>query len=309
MSTLRIYLIVGLLILIALCLILILIVLYRIHFVLEQKALSCDEVKLNENVPAKFIMDEVYTNTIGMKLKRISAGNFMMGSPDSEINRHDSEGPIHRVHITKPFYIGMYEVTQAQWKAVMGTEPWKGETYTYLWSEKKLTMKEGPNYPATYVSWEDAVEFCKKLSAREGLTYRLPTEAQWEYACRAGTNTAYCFGNDSSKLDEYAWFRTDPQGPTEDFANEVGQKRPNAWGLYDMHGNVYEMCRDWYAEDYYENSPIYDPDGPAVGTERVYRGGYWFNDVYYCRSAFRNRCRPSSRMYAIGFRVVIVASE
>jgi len=235
-------------------------------------------------------------NSIGMKLKLIPAGEFMMGSPESEEER-DNDETQHRVKITKPFYMGIHEVTKSQWKAVMGTEPWSGYTY----------MKEGANYAASYLSWEDAVEFCKKLSSRDGRTYSLPTEAQWEYACRAGTATAYCFGNSSSSLGTYAWYYGNASDVDEEYAHEVGQKRPNAWGLYDMHGNVWEWCQDWYDNDYYENSPGSDPRGPSSGSRRVFRGGSWRLNPRYCRSAYRYSDSPENRNFILGFRVTIAA--
>ncbi|MBT5122983.1 MAG: formylglycine-generating enzyme family protein, partial [Planctomycetaceae bacterium] len=176
---------------------------------------------------------ESITNT--MKLKLIPAGTFLMGSPESEEGHEDDETQ-HKVTISKPFYMQTTEVTQGQWKAVMGTEPWKGED----------DVKEGPDYAASYVSWDDAIDYCKKLSEKEGKTYRLPTEAEWEYACRAGTETAWSFGNDEKELGDYAWNLKNAYDIGKGYAHQVGQKRPNAFGLYDMHGNVYEWCHDYY---------------------------------------------------------------
>jgi formylglycine-generating enzyme required for sulfatase activity len=199
------------------------------------------------SVPDKF------TNSIGMKFVLIPAGEFTMGSPENEQGR-DSNEPQHKVKITKPFYMQTTEVTQAQWKAVMGNNP------SYF---------KGNDLPVETVSWDDAQEFIKKLSAKEGVKYRLPTEAEWEYACRAGSTTKFYFGEDESKLDEYAWYHNNSDGKT----HPVGQKKPNAWGLYDMHGNVWEWCQDWYGADYYKNSPAEDPQGPASAESRVLRGG------------------------------------
>ena len=171
-------------------------------------------------------------NSIGMVLFPIPAGEFPMGSPETEKELHivpRQHEVQHQVTLTKPFLLGVHEVTQGQWQAVMGTTPWKGEPY----------VKEGDDYPATYVNWQDAVEFCRKLSKKEGLEYRLPTDAEWEYACRAGTTTAYSFGDDASELGEYAWYRENVQDAGQEYAHTVGQKKPNPWGLYDMHGNVF----------------------------------------------------------------------
>jgi formylglycine-generating enzyme required for sulfatase activity len=177
----------------------------------------------------------------------------------------------------------------------MGTEPWKGEDY----------VKKGADYPATYVSWDDAVSYCKKLSEKEGKTYRLPTEAEWEYACRAGTKTAWSFGNDEKVLGDYAWsVENAAEIVSEQYAQQVGLKKPNAWGLYDMHGNVSEWCRDYYGEDYYQQSPTNDPTGPTRGSFRVLRGGSWYSIPYTTRSAYRSRDDAGCRHYMGGFRVV-----
>ena len=237
-----------------------------------------------------------FINSIGMKLVEIPAGEFLMGSPESEEYRDDDDEQQHRVRLSKSFYLQTTEVTQGQWRAVMGTEPWKD----------KSLVKEGSDYAASYVNWEDATEYCGKLSAKEGRTYRLPTEAEWEYACRCGTTTAYSFGGDASSLKDYAWFDDNADDVDEKYAHQVGQKRPNAWGLYDMHGNVWEWCSDWYGEDYYGNSPSVDPSGPSSGSSRVLRGGSWLSSAQLCRSAFRVWNTPSSRNGYYGFRVVCV---
>ena len=163
-------------------------------------------------------------------------------------------------------------------------------------------MQEGPNNPATYVSWNDAVEFCRKLSEQEGEEYRLPTEAEWEYACRAGTTTAHSFGDDVSKLEQYAWFDKNAWDIGEKYAHRVGQKLPNPWGLYDMHGNVYEWCQDWYAP-YGSEKTLTDPMGPAQGERsRVLRGGSFLNQSSDVRSASRANDQPDNRYLLIGFR-------
>jgi len=234
------------------------------------------------------------TNTIGMTLNKIPAGTFMMGSPDTEKDRQDDEHQ-HKVTISKAFYMQTTEVTQRQWKAVMGTEPWKGEDY----------VKEGPDYPAVYVSWDDAVAYCKKLSEKESKTYRLPTEAEWEYACRAGAKTTWSFGDDENKLGDYAWYRENAWDIDEKYAHQVRLKKPNAFGLYDMHGNVHEWCHDYFEEDYYKQSPAKDPTGPTSGSSRVLRGGSWSPDrARYARSASRNGAGAGYRSDDHGFRLV-----
>jgi formylglycine-generating enzyme required for sulfatase activity len=233
-----------------------------------------------------------YENEIGMKLRLIPAGEFMMGSPEDEEDR-DANESLHQVEITKPFYMGVCEVTQGEWEVVMGTTPWEGEKYAI----------EGADYPATYVSWEDAQEFCRRLSAQEGKSYRLPTEAEWEYSCRAGSATAYCFGDSSSKLGEYAWIRENASDIGQRHPSEVGLKKANAWGLHDMHGNVWELCQDWYYREYYRSSPTQDPTGASESDYRVRRGGSWYVDLRHCRSAFRFGFSPGSRVDDKGFRV------
>jgi formylglycine-generating enzyme len=224
------------------------------------------------------------TNTIGMSLKLIPAGTFMMGSPETEKDREDDETQ-HKVTISKAFYIQTTEVTQGQWKAVMGSEPWKGELY----------VKEGPNYAASYVDWDDAVEFFEILSGMEGKTYRLPTEAEWEYACRAGTKTTWSFGNDEPALGVYAWYNENAWDIDEKYAHQVALKGPNTWGLHDMHGNVSEWCQDYFRRDYYPEhrnpdiwSPEQDPQGPQTGSRRVLRGGSWRDEPCDARSASRD---------------------
>jgi formylglycine-generating enzyme required for sulfatase activity len=234
-----------------------------------------------------------FTNSIGMQLVQIPAGTFLMGSPESEEGRDNDERQ-HRVELTRPFYMATTEVTQQQWKTVMGTEPWKG----------KGDVKEGADYAASYVSWEDATEYCRKLSQKEGKTYRLPTEAEWEYACRAGSTTVYSFGEDASRLGDYAWYYVNAWNINEKYAHRVGQKKANAFGLYDMHGNVREWCQDWYGDDYYGTSPTADPGGPSSGSSRVLRGGSWFFNVLFNRSACRFRNTPDNRSFDDGFRVV-----
>jgi formylglycine-generating enzyme required for sulfatase activity len=227
------------------------------------------------------------TNSIGMKLRLIPAGEFMMGSPGTESGRSDNEIQ-HRVSITKPFYLGVTEVTQEQYQKVMGTNP---------------SQFKGPQNPVEEVSWADAVEFCRKLSAMPaektaGHVYRLPTEAEWEYACRSGTTTAYGFGDDASRLGDYGWF----EGNWDSKTPPVGEKKPNGWGLYDMHGNVFEWCQDWYGV--YPSGSATDPTGATSGSLRVYRGGSWASLARSCRSAIRSRFSPGYRNNDLGFRVL-----
>lgn len=239
------------------------------------------------------------TNSVGMKLVLIPKGTFTMGSPASEKGRLDIETP-HQVTISRDYYLGITEVTQAQYQKVIGQNP----------SDFQGDRIEGDssNHPVERVSWGDAVEFCKRLSElpeekKAGRVYRLPTEAEWEYACRAGSKTAYCFGDDLESLDQYAWFGARDSGHTQ----AVGQKKPNAWGLYDMHGNVLEWCADSFA--LYPDSPLTDPTGASDGAIRIFRGGSWLSKPAFCRSAVRDGCDPSvllhSRDNGLGFRAAM----
>lgn len=218
-------------------------------------------------------------NGVRMEFVLISAGTFYMGSEASEAGRDNDEGPIRRVQITRPFYLGKYEVTQDQYMAVMGRNP---------------SHFSGRNLPVEMVSWEEAVAFCKKIGGR------LPTEAEWEYACRAGSTSRFCFGNSDSALKDYAWYADNSGKRT----HAVGQKKPNAWGLYDMHGNVWEWCSDWYVDNY-RNASTTNPTGPSSGTYRVVRGGSWNGNARYCRSAGRGNYTPDVRGNFSGFRVAL----
>jgi formylglycine-generating enzyme required for sulfatase activity len=234
--------------------------------------------------------DKTTVNSIGMKLTLIPAGEFQMGSPDAEPDRDDDETR-HLVKISKPFYLGVYEVTQQQYEKVMEARPW----------EDKGFVKEGPDYPASYVSHDHAVEFCRRLSKQEGVEYRLPTEAEWEYACRAGTTTAYSFGDDEAKLGQYAWYGKNAWDVGEEYAHRVGQKLPNRWGLYDMHGNAWEWCQDWWGP-YGSEKVVSDPLGPAQGYGRVLRGGSFNYPSSLVRSALRSYTQPGARFSCNGFR-------
>ncbi|MDM8522475.1 SUMF1/EgtB/PvdO family nonheme iron enzyme [Desulfococcaceae bacterium HSG8] len=222
-------------------------------------------------------------NSLGMKFVYIPPGTFMMGSPKGEKNR-DSDEVLHKVTLTKGFYMQTTQVTQAQWKAVTGKNP---------------SHFEGDNCPVEEVSWNDVKVFIKKLNKRGEGTYRLPTEAEWEYSCRAGTNTAYCFGDDPKELSRYAWYDGNSKGRT----HPVGKLRPNAWGLYDMHGNVWEWCEDWYGD--YPSGDATDPTGPDTGSDRVKRGGGWYDDAGNCRSAYRNNNSPGERHGYLGLRLAL----
>jgi formylglycine-generating enzyme required for sulfatase activity len=227
---------------------------------------------------------ERYVNSLGMEFVWISAGEFLMGSTDGD----DDERPVHRVRISRPFYLGKYAVTQGEWEAIMGSNPSR--------------FRDGPRQPVEQVSWEDAQEFIRKLNAQEkGAQYRLPTEAEWEYAARAGTTTAYCFGDDASQLRAYAWYGDNSDKRT----HPVGQLQPNAWGLYDMHGNVWEWVQDWYGA--YTAEPAVDPQGPSSGSVRVIRGGGWFDYARNCRSAFRSYADPGYRNDLLGLRLLRTA--
>jgi formylglycine-generating enzyme required for sulfatase activity len=222
----------------------------------------------------------------------IKAGTFTMGSPAGEAGRFDREGHQHKVTLTRGFWLGKYEVTQRQYEELMGTNPSKFP---------------GPKRPVEGVSWNDAQEFMKKLNAREraagrlpaGWVYRLPTETEWEYAARAGTTTAYFFGDDAGALGKYAWY-VDNSGHQ---SHDVGGKRANPWGLYDMYGNVWEWCSDWYGA--YPTGDATDPTGPATGECRVLRGSGWYGGpARTCRSAHRCLMTPDSRSNDFGFRVL-----
>ena len=230
--------------------------------------------------------EETVTNSIGMEFVLTPAGEFDMGSPSDEEGRYDYEGPVHHVKIEKAFYMGRYEVTQKEWREVMGDNP------SYF---------KGDDLPVESVSWDDVQKFIRKLNEKEGTDkYRLPSEAEWEYACRAGTTTRYSFGDSESKLGDYAWYN-DNSG---DKMHPVGQKKPNPYELYDMHGNVYEWVQDTYHSNY-NGAPT---DGNAWesgdGAGRVFRGGSWILLARFCRSSSRNNRVPGYRSDNVGFRLL-----
>ncbi|MCX6868164.1 MAG: formylglycine-generating enzyme family protein [Verrucomicrobia bacterium] len=237
-------------------------------------------------------------NGVTLKLVLIPAGKFLMGSPQTETGRSNDEGPQREVTISEPFHMGACEVTQAQWRAVMDTEPWLG----------KMSGKPGADHAASWISWNDAGKFCEALSKKTGKRVALPTEAQWEYACRAGTTTAFCCGDDPSILGEYAWFQDNTRKTGEEYAHPVGRKKPNAWGLYDMHGNVWEWCRDWNDKEYYAKAGNVDPENTTETQFRAVRGGSWHNDPSRCRAAARNSWTgPNYVHYNYGFRVMVAS--
>ncbi len=236
-------------------------------------------------VEAAYSKPEPVKNKLGMTFVYIKPGTFFMGSPLEEDGRSSNED-LHMVTLTKGFYMQTTEVTQGQWKAVMGENPSKFEDC-------------GDKCPVEQVSWKDVQEFIEKLNQREGREiYRLPAEAQWEYACRAGSAVSYYFGHDPKELGQYAWYWYN----SEEKTHPVGALKPNAWGLYDMSGNVREWCLDWKGD--YPTDPVADPVGPENGSGRVVRGGGWSSFAQYCRSASRGYGTPDDRSYDLGFRLV-----
>ncbi|HVN78301.1 MAG TPA: formylglycine-generating enzyme family protein [Terriglobia bacterium] len=223
----------------------------------------------------------VIENSVGLKLVLIPAGSFIMGSEPDEKGRQEEEIQ-HAVNITRPFRIGITEVTQKQWDTVM---------------QVNRSQHRGDAFPVEKVSWSSAVEFCKRLSAREGKTYRLPTEAEWEYACRAGDKGA--FGG-AAQMNDVGWDEGNSDGET----HVVASKRPNAWGLFDLHGNVAEWCADYYSPEYPDHGDV-DPTGPAEGKARVVRGGSYAYFAASCRCAARSSLPEAYQVSYTGFRVVM----
>jgi formylglycine-generating enzyme len=290
------------------------------------------------------------TNSIGMKLVLIPAGEFMMGGGESAedlvkafaaYNRKadffKDEYPRHRVRISKAFYLGKYEVTIGQFRRFVAETDYKTEAETdgtggwgynpqtgqcegrkpeFNWL--KPGFKQTDDHPALNITWNDAAAFSQWLTHKEGKTYRLPTEAQWEYACRGQTSTRYNNGDDpaglaaaANTLDDrgrttfpHVQELTNLAGEKPRFTVPVGRKEPNKFGLFDMHGNVWEWCADWYGEDYYSKSPLDDPTGPESGEVRVRRGGGWNSFPLWARASFRNWNTQRSRCVNLGFRVL-----
>jgi|GEM_PF-1580953 formylglycine-generating enzyme required for sulfatase activity len=248
--------------------------------------------------PSSLKTGDVSTNSIGMKLGVLPPGEFEMGSPETEEKRSGDESR-HRVRLTKPAFMTTYEITQAEFLAVMETSP--------------SGITDSDRLPVQNVSWEQAVAFCRKLSElpeekAAGRIYQLPTESQWEYACRAGSTTPTSFGgaitSSQANFDGNYPYGTDTSGTFVGKPQAVGSYEPNAWGFYDMHGNVWEWCRDWYAADYYTSAAADDPEGPATGISHVIRGGSWYNFGYVVRSSYRSEFTPPLEANIYGFRVV-----
>jgi formylglycine-generating enzyme required for sulfatase activity len=226
-----------------------------------------------------FVMNGVTWGTIRWWQANEAWENYRMDAPIT------NEKPAHEVTVSKPFYMGKYEVTQEQYETIIGNNP---------------SCFKGRDLPVEMVSWDDCQTFCQKVSTLTGKTVRLPTEAEWEYACRAGTTTRFYSGNDEKDLAEAAWYAINSGWKTY----PVGQKKPNDFGLYDMHGNVWEWCQDWFGA--YEPNAVTDPQGPASGFGRVLRGGSWYDDgATYCRSANRYGLTPDFQDLSDGFRVVV----
>lgn len=222
---------------------------------------------------------------VTMEFVLIPAGTFAMGTPEG--TGEEDEWPVHTVTISRPFYLGRYEVTQEQWEAVMHANP---------------SAFRGARRPVDTVSWNDCQDFLARLHALTGRTFALPTEAQWEYAGRAGTTTPWSFGGTGDGAADYAWFQDNAGGTT----HPVGEKKPNPWGLYDMYGNIQEWCADCYAKHAYPDCAVTDPAGPAATPGRILRGGAWGDDVDHIRSASRNCLGPEGRNFGTGLRCVLL---
>ena len=254
------------------------------------------------------------TNSIGMKFAQIPAGRFQMGSPVTEQGSRLDERPVHEVEFTQPWLMCVYEFTQAEYQQVIGANPSYFSTTGP--GAKKLPNGASDRFPVEQVTWVEAVEYCQKLSAlpeevKAGRTYRLPTEAEWQYACRAGASTPFHYGSGlgskQANINGNFPYGGAERGPFLGRTTPVGSYSPNAFGLYDMHGNVAEMVGDWYGRFYYESSPKQDPKGPEQGADRVVLGGSWGADALRCRAGFRRSNATSGKAYFFGFRVVCEA--
>jgi formylglycine-generating enzyme required for sulfatase activity len=273
------------------------------------------QARANQDAWAKYLgLPVEMTNSIGMKFRFVPPGEFLMGSPESEKDR-GSEELQHRVRITNALYLGVYEVTQADYERVMGANPsWFSNGGG---GKDRASGLDTSRLPVEYVAWDDAVAFCSKLSslAEEkagGREYRLPTEAEWEYACRAGTLTPFHFGLQlngiAANCDGSDPYGMETKGPYLQRTAAVGSYAANAFGLFDMHGNVWEWCRDWYESEYYAGSAAEDPTGPSIAAHRVRRGGGWTSSTKFCRSAYRSRDQAEYRDRGVGFRIVSALS-
>jgi formylglycine-generating enzyme required for sulfatase activity len=262
------------------------------------------------------VIPKQITNSIGMRLVPIPAGKFFMGSPVKEAGRNIyDESPLHIVEITQPFFMGVYEVTQEEYEKVMGKNPSWFSSHGN--GKEKVQGIDTSRFPVEQVSWEDAVEFCRKLSSlppekENGRVYTLPTEAQWEYACRAGSPKYQVFhfgdslSSNQANFDGKKPYGGAAAGPSLGRPTTVGSYTDNAFGLYDMHGNVWEWCQDWYDKMYYKKGQKRDPKGPSKGSLRTFKGGSWNFAGWFCRSANRSYTAPSSHPNDIGFRVVTI---
>jgi formylglycine-generating enzyme required for sulfatase activity len=275
--------------------------------------------KEKKEPPAEVKLGGAFTNSIGMKFVRVKAGTFLMGSPSVEADRYDDELS-HPVTLTRDYYLGVTEVTQKQYREVMGDNP---SWFSADGGGRKLVDGlDTDDFPVERVTWHDAQEFLKRLEAREEerksrLTYRLPTEAEWEYACRGGADSSRkpfhfrrpwdSLGLGQANFDARSPFGGGRRGDWLGRTNAVGKNgEANALGLFDLHGNVWEWCSDWYAPDYYRDSPVKDPAGPDDSTARVVRGGSWYAHGWRCRAARRNGLAPTGRHNDLGFRVAVV---
>ncbi len=237
---------------------------------------------------------------VPLDLVQIQPGTFLMGQRPCEQDAYpNKETPQHPVTLSNGFWMGKFEITKQQWLAVMGSVPWMGKQY----------VENDPKSPAVYISWNDALAFVQKLSELTGLSFRLPTEAEWEYSCRAGTQTRFYWGDDPDyiNINKYSWWRGNTLVKKEANAHQVGLLKSNQWGLYDMSGNVSEWCHDWHG--YYPEGPATDPPGPASAEHRVLRGGSWISIGGHCRSSRRHHELPTMAHSDFGLRVVLTEND
>ena len=249
------------------------------------------------NRPAGEIETIMLPGDVPLEMVWMPSGSFLMGSPNTEQGRDPNEGPQHTVKFASGFWMGKYELTKRQWFAVMGTTPWKLKPFVQTY----------PECPAEYVSWNDARDFVSAINVLTGKTFRLPTEAEWEYACRAGTTTRFYWGDDPTyvSIDDYAWWDANANSAGQQYAHVVGQKLPNAWGLHDMSGNVWDLCEDDWHGSNYTGAPTGGQawvDAPR-GPNRMARGGCWIIKGNDARSATRGICPPTLAHFSIGFRL------